>query len=204
MIVGVNNTDFKIVNSENIGLAGQFSVNPSSCENSDFYKDYLMFNALLDVRSGRSTTHLFIDTDARRIMGFISLRASSIIYHDEKNTPIGEPALEIAVLAVDKDYERRGVGSALIDLAISEASMLRQNHLGVRYITLAADNLAVEFYRKMLFSPMEDLWEHYMPKDGQNNTCVPMVLRLDFEFEGIERYLDEDDDEDNECSLIPS
>jgi len=198
MIVGVNNADFQIVNSENIGLAGQFSVNPSSCENSNFYKDYLMFNALLDGRSGRNTTHLFIDTEANRIMGFISLRASSIIYHDEKSTPIGEPALEIAVLAVDQDYERRGVGSALIDFALSEASVLHQKHLGVRYIILAADSLAVNFYRKMLFSPMEELWEHYMPKDGQNNTCVPMVLKLDFEFEGIERYPDEDEDVDND------
>lgn len=40
MIVGVEKSEFELLDSENVGLAGYFSVNPSSCENPSFYKIY--------------------------------------------------------------------------------------------------------------------------------------------------------------------
>lgn len=197
MIVGVNEAYFDRVNSGNVGLAASFSVNPSSCENSTFYKQYLQFSSLMDQRSGRNTTHLFIDNTANRIMGFVSLRASSIISQGEGNVMLGEPALEISMLAVDKDYERRGVGSSLIDFALSEAAELHNSHIGVRYIILAADPMAVNFYKKMGFVPMEDRWSH-MPKENWSAHCAPMVLELDYESEYNESFIDDSDDDDED------
>ena len=79
----VENAFFSVIDKENIGLTGAFSVNPSSCENSEFYREYLQYTALSDLHAGKNTTHVFIDEDANRIMGFVSLRASAIISQGE-------------------------------------------------------------------------------------------------------------------------
>ncbi len=192
MVRGIQNAYFTVINNSVIGLAENFSVNPSSCENSAFYTSYLRYIALSDLNAGKTTTHLFIDEDANRIMGFVSLRASSIIFEGENGTPIGSPALEIMVLAVAEEYERRGVGSALIDYVISQADELHKCFAGVEYIILAADTKAKGFYEKMGFTPLENRW---MPKERWSTTCDSMALFLDFEREHNVSYADLDDDD---------
>ena len=194
MIKGVNQAHFELLNSELLGLARSFSVNPNSCENSAFYSEYLRFSAMGDQISGHNTTHLFIDDDTKQLMGFISLRASSIISEDDSHAFIGIPALEISVLAVDEKYERRGVGSALIDFAIATAAELHRSFIGVQHLILAADKLAVGFYKRMAFVTMEDRWTH-IPKEQFSTSCVPMDLQLDFETEAFEPFPDDEDDE---------
>lgn len=184
---------FSVVNKENIGLAEKFSVNPSSCENSKFYKEYLQFSALNDLYSGKNTTHLFIDEEANRIMGFISLRASAIISNGEDGRMSGMPALEVSVLAVDKDYAGQGVGRALIDYVIFQADELHKQFVGLQYIVLAADVKAVGFYKHLDFVPVEDRWNR-IPKEKWSVNCVPMSLLLDFEKNYIVSYADEDDE----------
>lgn len=195
MIKDVRNAYFTVINKENAGLAGQFSVNPASCENSSFYKNYLQFSALSDLYSGKNTTHLFIDEDAGRIMGFVSLRASSIISMGENSSVEGVPALEVSVLAVDEEYERRGVGRALIDYVISQADELHKQYVGLQYVILAADKLATGFYKRMDFVSLEDRWNR-IPKENWSANCVPMSLYLDFEKNYIVSYATEDDDDE--------
>ena len=193
MITNVEKAYFTIVNKENIGLADSFSVNPISCENPNFYKDYLQFSAIADLYTGRNTTHLFIDKKENRIMGFISLRSSTIFSTDEQKIT-GSPAMEISVLAVDKDYERRGVGSTLIDYVLTQADTLHDHIMGLQYIILAADKIAVGFYEKLGFERMERQYDQ-MPKEIWNVNCVPMSMFLDFEKKYIVRFVDEEDDE---------
>lgn len=195
MIKGVNEAHFELLNSELLGLAWSFSVNPNSCENSEFYSEYLRFTAMGDQISGHNTTHLFIDDDTKQLMGFISLRASSIISEDDSKAFIGIPALEISMLAVDEKYERRGVGSALIDYAIATADELHKSFIGIQHIVLAADKLAVGFYKRMDFVPMEDRWKH-IPKEQFSTSCVPMDLQLDYGMEAFEPFPDDEDDEE--------
>ena len=85
----IENAHFAVIDKENVGLAGSFSVNPSSCENSEFYKEYLQFSAIGDLQTGRNTTHLFIDEDENRIMGFVSLRASALVRIARARSNIG-------------------------------------------------------------------------------------------------------------------
>ena len=189
-----DNAHFYVIDKENVGLADRFSVNPASCANSEFYRTYLQFSALSDLYTGKDTTHLFIDEDTKRIMGFVSLRASAIISHGEGEKMTGIPALEVSVLAVDKDYEGRGVGSTLIDYVLSQADELHKQYMGIQYIVLAADKKAVGFYEKMGFVPIEKRWNR-IPKEGWTGDCVPMSLGLDFERNYIVSYA-EDNDED--------
>lgn len=189
------NAHFAIVDKENIGLAGSFSVNPSSCENSEFYSEYLKFSTLGDMYSGRNTTHLFIDENANRIMGFVSLRASAIISEGEGGSMTGIPALEVSVLAVDKDYAGQGVGRLLIDYVIRQAKELHENYAGLQYIVLAADTKAVGFYEHMKFVSIKSRWNQ-IPKENWSANCVPMSLYLEFEEERTVSYTDMDDDDE--------
>lgn len=189
-----DNAHFSVINKENVGLAGRFSVNPSSCANSEFYRTYLQFSALSDLYTGKDTTHLFIDEDAKRIMGFVTLRASAIISHGEGGNVTGIPALEVSVLAVDKDYEGQRVGSTLIDYVLSQADELHKQYMGLQYIVLAADKKAVGFYERMGFVPIEKRWNQ-IPKENWTGDCVPMSLGLDFEKNYIVSFA-QDDDED--------
>jgi len=194
MVCGVEKAHFEIVNTDNLGLADLFSVNPTSCENVDFYVQYLSEYALYDFQTGRAVTHMFIDDVANRIMGFVSLRSSSVLSSDDKGRMLGSPAIEIAVLAGDQQYERRGVGTNLIDYVRIIAEHMQENYLGVRHIVLAADAIAVGFYEKMGFGYMEDRWE-LMPKEQWSVNCVPMSMHLDFEKKYITPYPDDLDDE---------
>lgn len=196
MIKDVQNACFTVVNPENIGLAEKFSVNPDSCDNPDFYSSYLRYTAISDLHSGKTTTHLFIDEDAQRVMGYVALRASAIISNSEDHI-IGTPALEVFVLAVDKEYERRGVGSALIDYVLTLANELHENVAGLQYIILAADKKAINFYIKVHFSPIENSWDK-IPKENWSASCEPMIFKLNFEKKYIVSYANADDDDDEE------
>ena len=189
----LENIYFTIIDKENVGLAGVFSVNPSSCENSEFYRAYLQFSAINDLYSGRNTTYLLIDKDANKIMGFVSLRASAIISHGECGNMTGVPAIEVSVLAVDKNYTGQGVGSMLIDYVIYQANELHKQHIGLQAIILAADKKSVGFYNRMGFIPIEDRWKN-IPKESWNTQCVPMLLYLEFEKNYIVSYTDSEED----------
>lgn len=188
---------FEVFNKNLAGLTSSFTVNPDSCENSGFYSEFLCYSALSDQVAGRSTTHVFIDDDQNKIMGFISLRANSILSIEDDGTILGDPALEISVLAVAQEYEGRGVGTALIDFALSEAAHLHEMHMGVQNIVLAADPKAIGFYAKNDFQEMSrEAFEQHFPKENWNQNCVPM--RMELSFENFESFADLDDDEDDE------
>lgn len=190
LVKNVKNAYIDLINKDNVGLAGLFSVNPRYCANEDFYKHYLLFDALFDLNSGNTVTHVFIDEGANRIMGYVSLRTNSIVSKGDNNKVIGKPALEISVLAVDKDYERRGVGTILISQAISIATKLHKEYAGVKYLILAADTQAVGFYEKMGFSKFSNQWEQ-IPAETFSSSYVPMGRFLDFESEQLESFCDD-------------
>lgn len=100
------NLSFSLFDQEHSGLAWHFRVSPSSCDNPGHYEEYIRFVALSDRRSGMGVTHVLIDADAGRIAGFVALRLSSLFYTGDDGKKRGSPALEIAELAVDADYEK--------------------------------------------------------------------------------------------------
>ena len=96
-------------------------------------------------------THILIDTAKQNIAGFITLRATSLVSEGTDKIKLVEPAIEIAELAVDAKYERQGIGSALIGIAIDVSDELRKKVIGIRHIVVCADKSAIEFYKKLGF-----------------------------------------------------
>lgn len=188
----IPNAHFEILSKDNFGLTEGFSVNPDSCTNSDYYPNYLRLSAIADQNAGISTTHIFINDTDKAVMGFITLRASSVIERIDDQL-LGKPALEIYVLAVSEKYTHKGVGRALINCAIAEATHLNERHIGIQNIVLASDELAVDFYRHMGFAPFTDTWDRVLPRDNCNTDCTAMYMELNFE--NYEQFLSYDDDE---------
>lgn len=161
---------------DHVGLAWNFQVNPNSCGNPSHYENYLRLNAITDKNDGAGLTYILLDDEPRkRICGFITLRASSITEQYADHT-IGNAAVEITELAVDKDFEHQGIGTILLSLAIRIATMINDDYVSVKYIALCADSQAVPFYEKFGFHLLKEYGD--IPRDGWNNDCTPMCLRL--------------------------
>lgn len=158
-------------------LTWGFQVNPSSCGNASHYENYIRLCAIGDQKRGCGTTHVFVrdHEGQRRILGFITLRASSFITAEADHLN-GSPALEILELAVDKEFEGSGVGTELMKFTFATASMMNEETVGVQYIVLCADEQAVSYYKRFGFGCVEDHGE--IPRDGWNVNCVPMFIKL--------------------------
>ena len=110
-------------------------------------------------------------------MGFVTLRASSLTVECENYTE-GHPALEISELAVDKKYERQGIGTDLVKLAVVEAGELNSDYLGIEYLVLCADPASIDFYlhSKFNFDKLKDFF--YLPREQWNVSCEPLFSKL--------------------------
>lgn len=166
----------KVFNEDMIGLAWKFHVSPNSCENHDYYESYLKYYALGDKKKGMGVTHVFLADDGNEICGYVTLRATSLSSAGEDGKHLVAPAIEIAELAVDENYERQKIGTMLLNAAIAFAAELRENSIGVEYVVVCADPDAVQFYERY-FDKLSDVYEYL--HDGWNNeACVPMYMKL--------------------------
>lgn len=167
------------ISKENFSLVKTFSVNDEKCKNPNHYNDYLGQNALLDMEQGLGVTYLFINQDDQtkeeQIMGYISLRMSSLIKDMGAAKKFGYPALEIAELAVDKKYAGQHIGTDMILDAINIANELNDIS-SIKYLILCADPEAESFYEKIDFAKLRSMEE--IPRELCNMTCTPMYLKL--------------------------
>ncbi len=145
---------------------------------NDYFKKYLILHSLEDQKNGNAQTYLLIqenDNGEQELLGFYSLRASSLILEDDNFTKLGEPAIEIYELAVKKDLQKHGIGSKLIKDAIARIYKVSKI-IGIKHILVCAKNNAENFYKRYYFMKIPVHKE--MPRSQDNITCVPMFLSL--------------------------
>jgi GNAT superfamily N-acetyltransferase len=162
---------------DDAGLTYSFYVNPDSCSDPAIHERYLSFSALTDNAEGNSKTHVYIEEDehTKIIIGFISLRCSSLFFkHEDAFT--GHPVLEVFDLAVHKDFERQGIGTALIDYALLQAMEINTHHAGVRHLVLFSDPKSEGFYLRQGFRRISEMYD--IPDSIWNRDCVPMIINL--------------------------
>jgi predicted N-acetyltransferase YhbS len=87
------------------------------------------------------------------LVGYITLttdiiRKEEVRVEGRISVPYKEyPAIKIARLAVDKKYERRGVGRFLLLIAVGKAFDIA-NEVGCRFITVDSKPDSIGFYKK--------------------------------------------------------
>ena len=167
----------EVLSKTNIGLAWNFHVSPKSCDNPEHYERFLRLSAISEYQSGRGITRVMIDDDGdeSRIVGFMTLRATSLIDYTGDNLYVA-PSIEIAELAIDEQYERQGYGRKLVDTSILIASLVNKMFIGAKYLMLCSDPCSVDFYIKCGFGLLQDYYN--VLHDGWNDNCTPMFMRI--------------------------
>lgn len=145
--------------------------------------DFLKFEALVEQNLKANKTHLFIDDseECRKLMGFVSLCTDSIHLDIEELQSCGVPyqsvpALKIARLATDVNYQCRGIGKTMIDFSVYVACNIRK-FVGVKFITLDCYKHRLSYYQNQNFI-LNSIQPIELPYD------TPYSLRLD-----IDEYL---------------
>ena len=90
----------------------------------------------------------------------------------------GFSAIDIHFLAVRRDAHRQGVGTALVDKALSEARSRQRSYLTVKTVGPSRESEPYErtkaFYRAVGFEPLEEfdtIW-------GPGNPCLMMIMAV--------------------------
>ncbi|MDU4146183.1 GNAT family N-acetyltransferase [Clostridium sp.] len=136
--------------------------------------------ALVEQSKFLNTTHLFF-VDCK-LVGFISLCADSIRLNiDERNNEevpyLNIPAIKIARLAIDAEYQRQGYGKLLMNFAVKTAFELR-NSLGVKFLTVDCYE-----HRKKYYEEVFGFKENGVQRENRQPDS-PLSLRLN-----IDEYL---------------
>lgn len=167
--------------SIHVELSFSFECNSDKCGNYQHYTDYLKYNAMSDFATGMGVTYVMCeigeDSKPVRILGFVTLKASSLVTGGFGEQMDGYPAIEISELAVDRNYEGQGIGRTLLNYAVYVCDQIREEFIGVKYLIVCADPQAEEFYRKALnFEKVSSIYN--IPREHWNGDCIPMFIKV--------------------------
>ncbi len=108
------------------------------------------------------------------LVGYITLLSDSISLHEtervwliERNVRVHHiAALKIGRLGTQVEYQKQGIGKALMKYAVGVAFRMNEMGVGCRFLTLDSDKGAISFYEKLgfVFSQHRD----YKKKDYPN------------------------------------
>ncbi|MEB0141209.1 MULTISPECIES: GNAT family N-acetyltransferase [unclassified Undibacterium] len=112
-----------------------------------------------DSKSVSKTFVIADDEDRARVAGFYTLAMRKLTPKEQlppeiaKRLPASLPGITLARLAVDKNYQRRGVGEDLLLSAMSRAKKVSHEIGGFALFVDAKDGVA-EFYKNYGFTPL--------------------------------------------------
>jgi GNAT superfamily N-acetyltransferase len=139
-------------------LTAEHDVASFSCGNS-VLDAWLRLRALRNQTTGDSRS--FVQAENGRVVGFYALSTASAARVGlpgalRRNAPDPVPLLLLGQLAVDRDWQGRGLGAALLrDAAQRAAGALL--HVGFRALsTHPIDDRAASFYRRYGWVPIPD------------------------------------------------
>lgn len=136
-------------------LSHGIGLNSFDCGDFDL-NEFLKIDSFEHDENGIAKT--FVLSYQNNPVGFLSLCMDAIrLSETERIKEFGAekhygdyPALKVARLAVDKRFQKRGVGSNIIKIAVGKAIEL-SNEVGCRFVTVDAYQEQAGFYKKCLF-----------------------------------------------------
>ncbi len=159
---------------ENIDLVSGFCCGKEGLDN------YLKEQALKDQEDHKATTTLIIKTykGITSLIGFYTLKNTCILFRSA-NTVRGYPAIEIVFLAIDKKYQRKGLGSKVLKKIIYKSIEISRSFSAITVLILSSEQDAVGFYKKNRFIDFPYVFE--ILYDDCRTSTIPLLLNLIYE-----------------------
>ena len=128
------------------------------CGNENLNK-YIRSHAQLNDQNNLSKTFICLEKDD--VVGFVTLCNSQIEFQEMPNSykqsmpkyPV--PAIKIARLAVDNDYQGQGYGKALLQFAFKKIIQVSVS-TGVKIVVVDAKDSSKEFYERFGFIEIKE------------------------------------------------
>lgn len=134
--------------------------------------EYIQKQARQDQERGAAVVFVLREPGSKTIVGYFTLNASSVEHqglpaetaHKLPRYPT-LPAALIGRLAVDKNYQRQGIGGYLLVSALKKALHLSKTEMGICVVIVdAKDDTARSFYEAFGFLRLpEDEYRLFMP-----------------------------------------
>lgn len=153
---------------------------------NDFYCKYdslnrfLKHNAYEEQKNNFNVTYLAIYDDI--IVGYFSLltdyiQLKKVNFPKEKSFE-NAPAIKIGRLAIDKKYERKGLGTSLLDVINNQIKDI-SNNVGIKYITVDAYVSARIFYENNEFEYILNIDKEKIKKAEKRDPTSSIVMYKD-------------------------
>lgn len=171
-------------------LNKRYELNSFESTNTDL-NDFLKSDALRDQDNMTSKSYLcYLD---KIIAGYITLVADTLeVEAVDKDDKIDGylyrkyPAVKIARFAVDRRFEKMGVGRYMLLAAIGKAISV-SNDIGCRYITVDSKPESTGFYEKHGFKMVEKYRHSEFPKVYLNMYPIVAMMRAKESLEQFEK-----------------
>lgn len=139
--------------------------------------DFLKKEALPEQECKLNTTHLFIDKDVNKLVGFVSLCNDSIPLQLEERRGYGitygtVPALKIARLAVSNEYHGNGIANLMMQYSAHIAAEIRHKS-GLAFLTLDCYK-----HRKSFYEEKFGFIVNAAAEANKKNAQAPISMRL--------------------------
>lgn len=167
----MDDVDLKLFTTRHKKLVREFNCGVVSVNS------FLQDHALNYGKTGEAKTHLILDKQNKKLIGYFSIKCSSIkIEPPITPHPRMIPAIEISWFGVSIDYQNLGFGKKILSYIIDFINKLKKRKLGVRLITLFAIPNVVNFYEKIGFNKATEDVEIFC--NPGNEGCIPMFFIL--------------------------
>lgn len=131
---------------------------------------FLKQTARQHIQKGISRTFVLVDTEeSETIIGFFTLTLCEVRFLKlppkfGKKYPSKVPGVKLARLAVDKVYQRQGIGEIIMIEAMQRAAIVAENAGGIGLFVDAKDEAAKTYYSRYGFVSLEDAFlEMFLP-----------------------------------------
>jgi GNAT superfamily N-acetyltransferase len=129
-------------------------------------------DALKEQESSLNTTSLLLYND--KAVGYVSLCADSLQLKSKFSSQI-TPALKVARLAIDKNFQNKGLAKLLINYAVYKALIMRIEFCGVKFLTLDCFRHRLSYYTDNIGFKKNDY------QGNQGDMDLPFSLSLDID-----------------------
>ena len=168
-------------NKTHFDMVNEFSCGELVLGEEDPLDAFLKYNAYNHDQDSLGNTYLIVDKEYNKIIAYYTLRCNSYNIVDKiSHTMEAVPTIEIARLAVDKNYQNNKWGTAIFGYYICSKIKKIATMAAVKCIMVFVncdDQRAIHFYSKFGFELAGDEIQNYI-SDSFNNNCGCKLMNV--------------------------